>query len=310
MILRLSIVAVILFNALGCSSSITTPPSFDGDRAYGFLLKQVEFGPRVPGSDPWRNCRTYFNEYFTGLGLQVDSQNFSFIDPYSNREIPLVNVIARYRGGKADELPVALMAHWDSRPRADYATNPGLADQPIDGANDGASGVAVLMELAHMVTEQKAPSNVDFVLVDGEDWGKSGDIDYYLLGSKYFAAAGDGIRGKYRFGIVVDMIGDKDQKILREGFSQRFEAAVNDMVWKAARDLGVTTFVDSVTQDIFDDHLSLATAGVPAIDIIDFDYRYWHTELDTPDKCSPESLANVGKVLARILYNPSLWPKI
>ena len=309
MIRSLSIAVLTLCCLLGCSSSMTTPPSFDGDRAFGFLAKQVEFGPRVPGSEPWRNCRTYFYDYFEGLGLDVDSQVFSFVDPYSNRELPLVNVIARYRGGSSGDLPIVLMAHWDCRPRADYATKPELVDKPIDGANDGASGVAVLMELAHMVADQKAPSNIDFVLVDGEDWGKSGDIDYYLLGSKHFASVGSGIRGRYRFGIIVDMVGDKDQQILREGFSQRFEAPLNNMVWKVAHDLGVTTFTDSVSQDIFDDHLSLATAGVPAIDIIDFDYRFWHTELDTPDKCSPESLANVGKVLAQIIYNPSLWPK-
>lgn len=309
MIRCFSIVVATLLYVYGCTSSVNTPPAFDSDRAYGYLVKQVEFGPRVPGSDAWRNCRANFNEFFNGIGLDVDSQVFSFHDPYSGRDLPLVNVIVRYRGGQPNDLPIVLMAHWDSRPRADYATNPDLVDQPIDGANDGASGVAVLMELAQMVTEQKAPSNVDFVLVDGEDWGKSGDVDYYLLGSKHFAVAGDGIRGKYRFGIVVDMVGDRDQRILREGFSQRFEAPLNDMVWKAARELGVTTFADSVSQDILDDHLSLATAGVPAIDVIDFDYRYWHTELDTPDKCSPESLGNVGRVLAHIIYNPSLWPK-
>ena len=133
-------------------------------------------------------------------------------------------------------------------------------------------------------------------------------MDYYLLGSRHFAQRG--IRGKYRFGIVVDMIGDADQQIYREAYAERFSAPVTDMIWAVADTLGVTTFHDSVKHTILDDHLPLSAGGVPTTLIIDFEYPYWHTEFDTPDKCSPEALANVGRVLTEIVYRKSLWPTI
>ena len=145
-------------------------------------------------------------------------------------------------------------------------------------------------------------------MCDGEDWGESGDLDLYLLGSKEFAR--QGIRDKYRFAVVIDMVGDKFQQIFREEYTERYYRAVNNMIWKAAADIGVTTFVDEVRHTIQDDHLSLGAAGVPTALLIDFDYPYWHTERDTPDKCSAESLATVGKVLASVIYNESLWPKM
>lgn len=290
-----------------CAETRTDPPAFDGERADRYLKKQVAFGPRVPGTEASAACRDLFYRHFAGLGARVDSQAFTFFDPYSQTEIPLVNVIAEYHGSGAVSERIVLMAHYDSRPRTDYARNPELKDKPIDGANDGASGVAVLMELANLFSQAPPPCNVDLALVDGEDWGKPGDHDYYLLGSREFGRRG--IREKYRFGIVIDMIGDSQQEIYREGYSDRSCRALNDAVWGAATRLGITTFRDSVKHTIIDDHLSLISAGVPAIDIIDFDYPHWHTEFDTPDKCSVEALANVGRVLAEIIYNPTLWPK-
>ena len=180
-------------------------------------------------------------------------------------------------------------------------------DEPIDGANDGASGVAVLMEMAHLIAAQPPPAAVDLVLVDGEDWGKVGDHAAYTIGSREYARLG--VRDKYEFGIILDLIGDQDQQIYREGYSERYASELNDMVWGVAGRLGVETFIDSVKYTVIDDHLSLSLSGVPSIDIIDFDYDYWHTEFDTPDKCSSESLTNVGRVVAEIVYNPSLWPK-
>ena len=305
----LALLIVITSLWVGCGAGQVSAPEFNGDRSYEYLLRQVDFGPRVPGTDSWRQCRSYFYTYFTELGLTIDSQAFTFVDPYSGRELPLVNVIARYRGGEKDDKPILLMAHWDSRPRADYASTPERALEPIDGANDGASGVAVLMELAHMLVDKPPKVNVDLVLVDGEDWGKSGDFDYYLLGSRHFASVGKGIRGKYRFGIVVDMVGDSDQQIYRDSISQQFHPAINNMIWNVAAELGINTFIDSIGVGLIDDHMSLNAAGVPASVIIDFDYPYWHTEEDTPDKCSAQSLKNVGSVLGYIIYNPSIWPK-
>jgi glutaminyl-peptide cyclotransferase len=293
---------------LSCSSLPVQSPRFDGDRAYAYLVRQVEFGPRVPGTEASAKCRQYFYEHFRQCDLAVDSQNFSFSDPYSEDIIGMVNVIATTgpTSGEPDAA-VLLMAHYDCRPRTDYASDPELLNMPIDGANDGASGVAVLMEMANLFAVQAPPCRVDVVLVDGEDWGMSGDIQHYMNGSREFAKSG--IRGRYLFGLVVDLVGDRDQQIYREAFSQRYAGSLNDVIWRAAGNLGVATFHDSVKHTVFDDHVPLNIVGIPAAVIVDFDYAYWHTEFDTPDKCSAQSLANVGNVLAEIIYNPKLWPK-
>lgn len=292
---------------LTCAAPTVAPPAFNGDRSYGYLTQQVAFGPRVPGTEPWKNCRAYLVKHFVALGSIVDSQAFTFHDPYSGADTPMVNIMVRFKGHDQEALPILLAAHWDSRPRTDFPTIDSLRNKAIPGANDGASGVAVLMELANLFAAQSPACDVELVLVDGEDWGKEGDFDNYLLGAKKFAQAE--IRNKFRFGIVLDMIGDRDQQIYREGYSNQYDRNLNDMVWKAARALGIATFVDSVKYTVIDDHLPLSAAGVPTIDLIDFDYPWWHSDEDTPDKCSPQSLANVGKVLAEIVYKKALWPK-
>ena len=292
----------------GCSRRDVSPPSFDGGRAMQYLVDQVNFGPRVPGSAASRVCREFMKEHFDSLGFVIDSQSFTFFDPYSLTDTPLVNLIASF-AAKEDDVPsIVLMAHYDSRPRTDYAVDTSLLNMPIDGANDGASGVAVLMEIGNILAEEPPPCNVDIVMSDGEDWGKPRDHEYYLLGARHFSA--QGIRGKYDFGLVIDLIGDANQEIYREEYSQRFNPELNDLVWNTARALNITTFRDSVRHTVIDDHLPLNTGGIPTIVIIDFDYPYWHTEFDTPDKCSAASLENVGRVLAKIIYTPSSWPKL
>ena len=295
---------IVCFVLSSCQSNTQiNPPKFNAQRAFQYLEKQVAFGPRVPGSEASADCRNFFYSIFDSLKIPVDSQSFTFFDIYSQTNIPMVNVIASYVANPTYPT-VVLMAHYDSRPRTDYPT---VKDKPIDGASDGASGVATLLELAHMFTEVAPTLNVDFVFVDGEDWGKSGDIQFYMLGSKEFARKG--IRGKYKFGIVLDLIGDKDLTIYREQYSENSNKKLNDIIFETAAKLNVNGFIDSVKYAISDDHLSLITAGVPSVDLIDFDYKYWHTEFDTPENCSAESLESVGRVVAEVLYNKSLWQK-
>ncbi len=298
--------SLISIATLSCNEKSVEAPKFDSSRAFEYLVKQVEFGPRVPGSREWQKCKDYLANHFAELGLKPKLQEFEFFDPYSKTQLPLVNIIASIAGKSAEPERILLMAHWDSRPRTDFPTRPNISDKPIPGANDGASGVAVLMELANMMVKNRPEHAVDIVLVDGEDWGKSGDNDYYLLGSSEFARRG--IRGKYRFGIVIDMVGDKNQEFYREVFSEAHHPELNDMIWNAAAELGAISFIDTTRHTVLDDHIPLVTSGVPAVDIIDFDYKWWHTDQDTVDKCSPESLGNIGKVLAHIIYNPQLWP--
>ncbi len=291
---------------ISCSQSQYAAPEFNGQKALTHLEKQVSFGPRVPGSPESAQCRTYYYQHFQEVGINIDSQVFDFFDSYSKTNIRMTNVIASYRMPEDNDEPsILLMAHYDCRPRTDYAADTTLYNQPIDGANDGASGVAVLMEIASQMKITPPPCNVDIVLFDGEDWGKVGDKQYYLIGSRQFARTN--VRDKYRFGILLDMIGDKDQQIYREVFSDLYAREINDMVFGTAKRLGLNTFIDSVKYNITDDHLSLNGSGVPSIDLIDFDYPYWHTEFDTPDKCSAESLENVGKLILEILYNRNLW---
>ena len=299
---KIILFVVCLFLACG----EVTPPDFNGDRAYNYIVEQVAFGPRVPGSEAWKECRDYFYKHFEALGFRVDSQVFSFYDPYSKSELPLVNVIAHCPGRDSESPGILLAAHYDSRPRTDSAHNPEFLNDPIDGANDGGSGVAVLMELANLFKESPPACNVDLFLTDGEDWGKVGDHELYLLGAREFAR--HGIRNKYRFGIVVDMIGDADQQIYRDALSERYNKKYNDMIWEAAAALNIPTMIDSVKYGVLDDHMPINSGGVPCVVMIDFDYPYWHTEFDSPDKCSPQSLSNVGRVLTRIVYNKSLWP--
>ncbi len=302
----LALSVVVLFSA--CGDAGREAPTFDGDRAYNYLVQQVDFGPRVPGTAASAACRTMLYEHFRGLGMSVDSQVFMFADPYSGRDIRMVNVFTSYNPAEPSPDRLLLLAHYDSRPRTDYATDTTLNDAPIDGASDGASGVAVLMELGNLIGAESPGVAVDFLFTDGEDWGESGDIEYYLLGAREFARRMAGQR-QYRFGILLDLIGDRDQQIYREGYSQRFVPRLNDMLFSVAEQLGVATFHDSVKHSVIDDHLPLNTVGIPTVLLIDFDYPYWHTEFDTPDKCSPEALRNVGVVVAHVLYNRNVWPK-
>ena len=307
MIYRYIVPVLILTLLVCCGSPPEPPPAFNGEKTFSYLVQQVALGPRVPGTRASVECRDLFVRHFGNLGAEVDSQLFSFFDPYSQTTIPLVNVIAGFSGSDQKADRIVLMAHYDSRPRTDYAHDPALREEPIDGANDGASGTAILMELGNLFARQAPPINVDLVMVDGEDWGESGDHEYYLLGSRELARRG--VRDRYRFGIVIDMVGDSSQQIFREGYSERFCHSLNDAVWSAAARLNITTFHDSVVYTILDDHLPLIAAGVPTIDIIDFDYPHWHTEFDTPDKCSPTALSNVGRVLVELIYDRTLWPE-
>lgn len=297
------LLTVMLF---GCTATRVEPPEFDGDRAFGYLQMQVDFGPRVPGSPAAIACRSAMVEHLLPLASAVDSQTFDFADPYSGQTIPMVNLIASFDATDTEADRILLLAHYDSRPRCDFASADSLMELPLNGANDGASGVAVLMELANAMNEQRPSCSVDLVFVDGEDWGKRGDNHLYLLGSQEFAR--HSIRSRYRFGIVVDMIGDMDQQVYREVYSDSFNLALNDMVFQTAQRLGVETFHDSVKYTILDDHMPLSAGGVPSVLLIDFDYIYWHTELDSTDQCSATSLQNVGRVVSEIIYNPALWP--
>jgi Zn-dependent M28 family amino/carboxypeptidase len=168
------------------------------------------------------------------------------------------------------------------------------------GANDGASGTAVLMEIANLLKNKKPDMGIDLILFDLEDWGRADHLDYFCIGSKHFVTT---IKpSTYDYVVVVDMIGDSDQQIYKEQFSMKLARPIVTKVWDLAQKLKIDTFKPQIGYAVYDDHVPFLYRGIPAIVIIDFDYIYWHTVEDTPDKCSPESLGNIGKILVALMY--------
>jgi Zn-dependent M28 family amino/carboxypeptidase len=293
------IIAVVCIGALqfvACARS--APPSFDGDEAFGFLRSQCDMGPRYPGSPGHAAIERYIIEKLAASGAEVSLQRFDAV-PSKGDTLHLVNIVARYRESSSRRILIG--AHYDTRPRADRDPDAADREKPIPGANDGASGVAVLLELARLIGASKPPVGVDLVFFDGEDYGEEGSTRDYLFGSRRYAAS---LGGDHPLAvIIIDMIGERGARIPIEGFSAAASAALCERIYEIAKALGVVNFVDSLGPSIIDDHLPFIQAGVPAIDLIDFDYPYWHTLADTPDKCASESLAGVGNVLLRFIWD-------
>jgi hypothetical protein len=279
----------------------TTMPTaqFEPDRAWQHLLKQVAAGPRVPNQPGHDAVREYLLGALGALSTRVEVQDFVW--EVRGTPLQMSNLFGLF--GPDEPGKVVLAAHWDSRPQADQDPNPENRSQPIPGANDGASGVAVLLEVARVLQAAPPPVGVIVLFFDGEDYGPG--VDAMFLGSRYYAQ--HVVPERPAWGILLDMIGDRDLHLPREAGSQQAASAVNDRVWQAAQQLGRGEFEDRVGSPILDDHLPVLQAGIPMIDLIDFSYgpnhSWWHTLEDTPDKCSAESLAAVGQVVLQTLYN-------
>ncbi len=287
-----------------------SPAPIDGDRAYQYLQAICKIGPRPAGSaaNAWQ--RKLVADHFRKLGGQVREQPFSGTDPLSRAPVAMVNLIGSWFPDRAER--VVLGVHYDTRPFPDEDPDPASRRLPFIGANDGASGVALLMEIAHHLQESPTPWGVDLVLFDGEELvygGGRNQSGEYFLGSKAFAkdyADRKSPAAHYAAGLVLDMVGDRNLAIDKEQHSVEFANRLVNDVWSIARALKVPQFRDRVGPAVQDDHLPLNDAGIPTIDIIDFDYRYWHTSKDLPEHCSGASLAQVGKVVTAWLNKPKL----
>jgi len=279
-------------------STSTFRGEFSGERAFLDLLYQTDLGPRPPGTKAHELAVDYISTTLKNLGLEVEKQEFNFTDR-RGRSLKMTNVIG-ITGWRGSRL-VILGAHFDTRPRADEETDPARKEQPILGANDGASGVAVLLELARVLQHKSLSVEVRLVFYDGEDYGLS--LDEYFIGSRHHAESLKEEEIRRLVGvIVVDMVGDKDLEIFREGYSQSSAPELVDLVWLTARNLGYGQhFPDGVRYTIDDDHVPYIERGLPAMDVIDFDYPYWHTLQDTPDKVCAQSLEVVGRALHSVL---------
>ena len=275
------------------SATAAATRAFDPQRAYRDLVRQCDFGPRVPGTEAHAKCAQWLADQLRADADEVALQQFT--SRVRGKPLPLTNIVATFNPkGKRHLL---FCAHWDSRPTADRDPDPAKRAAPIAGANDGASGVAVLLELARALKAHPPRQRVTIVLFDGEDYGPG--VEEMFLGSRFFAEHYSGPSPAWA--VLVDMIGDRELRIAQEQFSLNKAPEVVHRLWAAAAGAGSPAFVRQPGPAVLDDHLPLLQRGIPCIVLIDLDYPYWHTLQDTPDKCSPESLSQVGRTLLRAI---------
>jgi len=267
------------------------PVPFDGQRAYADVQTQVAMGARMPGTDGHAQIQEWMQEELVKAGWQVEIQESEALGH------PIENIVAR----RTDEPPqIILGAHYDTRMYADKDPDPSQHTNFVPGANDGASGVAVLLELARSLPQETVP--VWLVFFDAEDNGNIEGWDW-ILGSREFV---ENNPVQPRAAIIVDMIGDADLNIYKELNSN---PDLTDEIWGVAQELGYESkFIPEYKHSMLDDHTPFVQAGIPAVDIIDFDYPYWHTVQDTPDKVSAESLQIVGETLHTWVVQQSAQP--
>jgi hypothetical protein len=275
---------------------------FNGARAYDNLKQFCAIGRRPSGSAGMEQQQKLLIAHFQQLGGQVEVERFSVPHPLDGSNVPMANVIVRWNPQSTER--ILLCTHYDTRP---YPTrDPQNPHGTFIGANDGTSGTALLMELGRAMPQLQSKFGVDFVFFDGEEFVFS-EQDRYFLGSEYFARRyrdQEHRPYKYRWGVLLDMVGDADLQLYEEVNSMvwRDTRPLVEQIWTTARRLGVREFIARRKYEVRDDHVPLHDiAGIPTCDMIDFDYPPWHTEGDTPDKCSALSLAKVGWVLAEWL---------
>jgi Zn-dependent M28 family amino/carboxypeptidase len=286
-LLYLSIIGILLVSAIGWyvfafrfQPTIGSKTTFNGQRAYEDVQTQVSMGPRVPGLEGHAKILEWMRSELESAGWQVELQESEALGH------PIKNIVAK----RNDESPQIIFgAHYDTRIYADSDPDPSKRKEYVPGANDGASGVAVLLELARSLPDDTPP--IWLVFFDAEDNGNIETWDW-ILGSREFVMNND---FQPRAVVIVDMIGDADLNIYKEYNSN---PELTDEIWETAKSLGYQDkFIPDYKHSMLDDHTPFLEAGLPAIDIIDFDYPYWHTVEDTPDKVSAESLEIVGKTL-------------
>ena len=290
-------------------------PQFSGDSAYAYVQKQVAFGPRVPNTEAHRQCGDYL---IRSLRRFTDSTNVQAgtVTAYDGTRLAMRNIMGFINPEVRPR--IILCAHWDTRPFADFDENKSRQREPILGANDGASGVGVLLELARQMKKNPPPVGVQFIFFDAEDYGRpafegnfSGQNNTYCLGSQYWARKlppGDYIAD---WGILLDMVGSPEAQFYQEGFSREYAPWLVNRVWKTATHLGYSGyFIFEQTGYVTDDHRYMnQIANIPTIDIIDYTPKrprgfgaYWHTHDDDMDVVVPETLEAVGRTVEAVVY--------
>jgi len=277
-----------------------TSTGFNGSAAYNYARAQFDFGPRVPGTPAAQKAGDWIIRQMRARADTVIVQSFTYTT-VDGKKLPLRNILARFRPNLPDR--VLYITHWDSRPVSESATTEAEKKIPVPGANDGASGVGMFVALGDVLKRTKPVVGVDLLFTDGEDYGQFGppEVDV-LIGSKYFAAHLPSPGYKPIYGVLWDMIGDKDLRIPYEMNSFQQAPEVVSRVWQTATDLGYgDVFVQESGGLITDDHVPLLNAGIHVIDVIDLTYPPHHTPYDTMDKISAKSLATVGDVATALV---------
>ena len=294
----------LLLPPLVLAASCSDAAGPDGARALERVKHQVQAGSRVSGTPGNAAVRDWIAGELTRLGGRVERQ--AFADTVAGTPWPLTNVIGHF--GPATGRRIALLAHYDTRPWCDEDPDPAKQRQYCPGANDAGSGVAVLLEIAELMHARAPAVGVDLVFVDGEDFGRPAAADEYGRGSLGYARRrpphGDPSRPVAAF--LFDMVGDKDLEIWDEANSAQRATNLVELVHEASAATGAKHFKRGVRYSLIDDHVPLLDAGLPAVDIIDFDYPAWHTSRDLPDQVSAESLAEVSRVASWIVYKSAL----
>ncbi|MAJ43307.1 MAG: hypothetical protein CMF96_01000 [Candidatus Marinimicrobia bacterium] len=281
-------------------------PYFDGERAFQYLLKQCDLGPRNPGSKGHADFIKMLDQFLLPFNLTVFKHEVTVTNPITQKPVDLTNFLVRFNHKREKRL--LILAHWDTRDVADR--DPVLANQdnPILGANDGASGIAILMELINILHNNPLINiGLDLLFVDGEDMGVSGVAESFALGTKEFAR-------EYPsplpyFGLGIDMVGDKNLEIEIERFSYYQAPQYVDKIWTLAKKLQIHQFKHRLGRSIYDDHrVFYLETKIPTVNLIDFKYpdhnhSYWHTLNDIPENCSSESLEAVGRLVTAFIYN-------
>jgi hypothetical protein len=288
-------------------------PAFNGDSAYAYVAAQVAFGPRVPGTKAHDGCAKWMVEKLKTFSKSVVEQPFK-ARLWDGKTVIGKNIIASFN--PENKVRVFLSAHWDSRPYADHDADEKNHRTPIDGANDGASGVGVLIEVARQLSIKNPTIGVDIVLFDVEDWGEpegteSPKEDNWCLGSQYWARNPHVQGYKAHFGILLDMVGATNAEFAKEGSSMYYASDVMNKVWEIAGQLGFGGyFVPRTNSGITDDHIYInKIASIPTIDIIQHDLttqsgfnKSWHTLNDNMSNINKETIAVVGKVCLAVVY--------
>ena len=295
---------------------IVNVPLFNGDSAYFFVERQVKFGPRVPNTKAHQVAGDYFVSRFKKYGAVVTEQKFEVLS-FDGQRLALRNIIASFNPDQQKR--ILLAAHWDTRPFADKDKI--KPDAPFDGADDGASGVGVLLEVARLLSQQTTSVGVDIILFDGEDWGEKDSMQnqvhlpeglqsWWCLGSQHWSKNKHKKNYSAYYGILLDMVGSKRAHFYREGLSLEFAPSVVEKVWSTAARLGYGDyFVKQNTPEITDDHQFInRVANIPMIDIVHYHPvlgyfgDYHHTQKDNLDLISKETLQAVGATLANVIY--------